>query len=192
MTKSIIFYLFLFFIYFLNTVYSANRNILFNEFKAKNGIKGLMNINEWRTKLIDRIDQELQQVPVTIKEDLIRVADRLNMNQTLWSPLEVIQYLDFVKIGNEVRYEKSVSNRRIYLEKLVMAQLFTNNAKYMNQIANGLWLTLEESTWVYPALLYLQKAGSGLPDSEELVIDLYAPEAANQVSYIRLLLGIYR
>jgi hypothetical protein len=165
---------------------------LFNEFKAKNGIKGLMNINEWRTKLIDRIDQELQQVPVTIKEDLIRVADRLNMNQTLWSPLEVIQYLDFVKIGNEVRYEKSVSNRRIYLEKLVMAQLFTNNAKYMNQIANGLWLTLEESTWVYPALLYLQKAGSGLPDSEELVIDLYAPEAANQVSYIRLLLGIYR
>jgi hypothetical protein len=54
-----------------------------------------------------------------------------------------------------------------------------------------LWLTLEESAEVYPEHLFLQKAGKGLPDPEKPVIDLLAAEAANQISFIGLLLGIY-
>jgi hypothetical protein len=176
-------------IFFFTIVYSVERNFLFNEFNAKNGLKGLMNINEWRTKLIDRINHELQQIPASDKETIIAEAD--DQNQNVWPTLEVTQYLDFVKNGNRDHYERSVSNRRGRLEKLVMAELFANNSKYINQIANGLWLTLEESTWVYPAHIYIQKAGSGLPDPEEPVIDLFAAEAANQISFIQLLLGIF-
>jgi hypothetical protein len=176
-------------IFFFTIVYAVDRNFLFNEFNAKNGLKGLMNINEWRTKLIDKINHELQQISASDKENIIANAD--GQNQNVWPTLEVTQYLDFVKNGNRDHYEKSVSDRRARLEKLVTAELLANNGKYMNQIVNGLWLTLEESTWVYPAHLFLQKAGSGLPDPEQPVIDLFTAEAANQISFIELLLGIF-
>jgi len=38
------------------------------------------------------------------------------------------------------------------------------SGKYMDQIANGLWLILEESTWVFPAHIGAQHEGKGLPD----------------------------
>jgi hypothetical protein len=42
--------------------------------------------------------------------------------------------------------------------------MLTEKGKYMNHIADGVWLILEESTWVLPAGLRGQKEGKGLPD----------------------------
>ncbi|CAG2180743.1 unnamed protein product, partial [Oppiella nova] len=72
---------------------------------------------------------------------------------------------------------------------LVLGELLTDNKTYVEQIANGLWLILEESTWTWPAHLYMQKAGEGMPDPSQWVIDLGAGESSAYVAWIRLLLG---
>jgi len=62
-------------------------------------------------------------------------------------------------------YERELSKRKSKLINLVLAELLMKrNGKYMDQIANGLWLQLEESTWVWPAHIGYQHAGQGLPD----------------------------
>jgi len=185
-TKFIIFWSVLFF-YFVSYADLADRNFLLNEFNARNGTKGLINITEWRTKLIDKINHELQQISATEKAAVIADADI--ENHIDWPSLPVSVFLEFVQNGNRDRYEKIRKDRRVRLEKLVIGELLTNTGKYMNQIANGLWLILEESTWVLPAHLFNQKAGPGLPDPEEPVIALFAAETASHVAYIRLLLG---
>jgi len=72
---------------------------------------------------------------------------------------------------------------------LVLGELLTDNKTYVEQIANGLWLILEESMWTWPAHLSMQKAGEGMPDPTQWVIDLGAGESSAYVAWIRLLLG---
>jgi len=176
-------------LYFVTCVHSADRNFLLNEFNARNGTKGLINITEWRTNFINNINRELQQISAPIRAKLIAKADE--ENQYIWPSFRVTQFLEYVTNGNQVNFQSTYFDRRLRLEKLVIGELLTNTGKYMNQIANGLWLILEESTWVVPAHLYLQKAGFGLPDPNEPVVDLFQAESANHVAHIRLLLGMF-
>ncbi len=68
--------------------------------------------------------------------------------------------------------------------------MLTEEGTYINHIADGIWLILEESTWISPAHLGAQKAGKGLPDPTEVIIDLGAGEASAFMAWIKFLLGI--
>ncbi|GAI41454.1 unnamed protein product, partial [marine sediment metagenome] len=46
--------------------------------------------------------------------------------------------------------------------------------RFMDEIVNGVWAILEESSWVIPAHINAQRASSGLPDVEEPVVDLFS------------------
>jgi hypothetical protein len=60
----------------------------------------------------------------------------------------------------------------------------------MNHIADGVWLILEESTWEEPAHLKAQKAGIGLPDPTEIIINIGAGETSALMAWIKFLLGM--
>ena len=72
------------------------------------------------------------------------------------------QYLEYVTTGNRVHFETTDTHRRVQLVSLVIGELLTGNGTYMDQICNGLWLVLEESTWETPGHLHIQKAGKHL------------------------------
>ncbi|CAG2179174.1 unnamed protein product, partial [Oppiella nova] len=100
-----------------------------------------------------------------------------------------MEFLEFKIDGNRNHYEDKDFKRRNRLMDLVLGELLTDNKTYVEQIANGLWLILEESTWTWPAHMSMQKGGGGMPDPSQWVLDLGAGESSAYVAWIRFLLG---
>jgi hypothetical protein len=185
---TIILFSFFTLIHFINA--AQERNILWNEFNAKrSSIENSLNVvNVWKKKLKNQIQENLNKIPKNIKKLMIEKAE--NQTKTDWPSLLVTEYLEFVVNGNRDHFEGSKNRRRGKLVNLVIGEMLTGNGKYMNHIVDGLWLILEESTWVYPAHLYMQKAGYGLPDPTEYEVDLGAAITSSLIAWIKFLLGI--
>jgi hypothetical protein len=106
-----------------------------------------------------------------------------------WEVLPATLFLEYKRIGNRSHYEGVRSHRRAKLEQLVTAECIENKGRFVDEIANGVWLTCEETFWGYPAHLNAQKAGSGLPDVGEPIIDLFAAETSMLLAWTDYLLG---
>jgi hypothetical protein len=176
----------IFFTLFYFTNAAKERNILWNHYQNKT--KSLDDINDWRTKLKQEVETNLKKIPENIKQEIIKRAD--NEALSSWPSLLVTDFLEFVKNGNRDHYEGFRANRRKKLLNLIIGEMLTEKGKYMNHIADGVWLILEESTWIWPAHLYIQKAGAGLPDPTDIIIDLGAGEGSTFMAWIKFLLGI--
>jgi hypothetical protein len=61
--------------------------------------------------------------------------------------------------------------------------------RFLDQIVNGVWLLCEETSWVIPAHVGAQRAGGGLPDKSEPVVDLFSAETGSLLSWTYYLLG---
>ena len=59
----------------------------------------------------------------------------------------------------------------------------------MDDITNGIWAICEESFWGVPAHISGQKAGTGLPDISEPIVDLFAAETSSLLAWIAYLIG---
>jgi hypothetical protein len=70
-----------------------------------------------------------------------------------------------------------------------MAECVEGKGRFIDEIANGVWLICEESFWGLPAHLGQQKAGVGLPDVAEPIVELFAGETANLLSWTAYLTG---
>ncbi|XP_054156814.1 uncharacterized protein LOC128955195 [Oppia nitens] len=162
-----------------------DRKYLYKEFKDKTHY---LNDNQnWRNQLREEFGKNIQSLPETVKNAIIERADKDIKQQ--WEPLLAMEFLEYKINGNRNHYEGKNFNRRDKLMNLILAELLTQKSKYINQIANGVWLLLEESTWTWPAHIGMQKAGEGLPDPQQYIIDLGAGESSAYISWIRLLLG---
>ncbi|MFN7998503.1 MAG: heparinase II/III family protein [Bryobacteraceae bacterium] len=106
-----------------------------------------------------------------------------------WPALPASLFLEFRRNGNRQHYETPYMARRDHLAKLVMAECCEGRGRFLDEILNGLWLIAEESSWVLPAHLGLQKTGSGLPDTSEPVVDLFCAETGALLAWSDYLLG---
>jgi hypothetical protein len=106
-----------------------------------------------------------------------------------WPALSAVRYLDFVRDGNRSRYEQAYFARRRRLLALGIAECIEGRGRFLDELANGIWLVCEESSWCLPAHLYLQRQPEpGLPDVAEPVVDLFAAETAALLAWIHFLL----
>jgi hypothetical protein len=96
--------------------------------------------------------------------------------------------LEFKRNGNRTRFEAVSFGRRNRLGDLVLAECASNQGKYLDQIANGVWLVCEESFWGVPAHLGAQKAGVGLADESEPIIELFGAETCATLAWVAYLL----
>jgi hypothetical protein len=109
--------------------------------------------------------------------------------KTPWAVLPATLFLEFKRIGNRSHYERVYMERRAKLRSLVLAECAEGKGRFLDEVVNGLWLTCEETWWGLPAHLSLQKAGPGLPDAAEPVIDLFAAETSMLLSWALYLLA---
>jgi len=107
----------------------------------------------------------------------------------VWPVLPATVFLEFVRNGNRSNYEAISFERRKALSILVMAELFENKRRFMDDISNVIWAICEETYWGIPAHVNAQKAGSGLPDAEEPTVDLFAAETGALLSWVPYLIG---
>jgi hypothetical protein len=97
--------------------------------------------------------------------------------------------LDFSRNGNRTRYENITFGKRNRLWNLVLAESIEGKKRFLDAIIDGIWSISEESFWGVSAHLFLQKAGKGLPDVEDPVVDLFAAETAANLALTDYFLG---
>ncbi|WP_160069059.1 hypothetical protein [Sphingobacterium bovisgrunnientis] len=144
-------------------------------------IDGIVNnIGDWRASKRKQYSDDLQKLPDTVKAKIIQNGE--NYLSYDWPSHKAMAYLGFKLNGNRTVYETAVNKRREVFENLVKAELIESKGRFIPDIINGLWLILEESTWVSPAHLASQKLGAGLANIEDMYIDLGAGRQAVSVA----------
>ncbi|WP_443943662.1 heparinase II/III family protein [Pedobacter sp. AW1-32] len=155
--------------------------------KAYSGAAAFPNLSSWQQKNKLAVLQSIAALPDTIKQNLVKKADdALTYN---WPSLPASLYLDYRETGTRVNYENLQGERRKILSNLVVGELIRNDERYIPKIVDGLWLILEESTWVAPAHITVQKEGADLANIVNPYIDLNASQTGANVAMIYHLLS---
>jgi hypothetical protein len=128
-----------------------------------------------------------EALPAPVRQALLDGGERALEKE--WPHTLAVRYLDYARDGNRSRYEGVHFQRRAMLASLTLAECVENQGRYRDEIANGIWLICEESSWCLPAHVSVQRAGSGLPDTTEPIVDLFAAETAALLAWVDYLLG---
>lgn len=106
-----------------------------------------------------------------------------------WHAILATSFLEFARDGNRSHYEAQSFGRRYHLRDVVLAECLEGKGRFLDDIANGIWLICEESFWGAPAHLGMQKAGVGLPDVTDPVIELFGAETVQLLAWTQYLVG---
>jgi len=108
---------------------------------------------------------------------------------TPWPNLPATLYLRFARDGDRAAFEAPYFLRRSLLAHLVLAECVEGQGRCLDAIADAVWNICEESSWCLPAHIGAQKAGSGLPDTNEPIVDLFAAETSALLAWTHYLLA---
>jgi hypothetical protein len=128
-----------------------------------------------------------EAVPDDIRKIFIAKAEA--EHKSGWSTELASTFLDFKRNGNRSRFEKASFDRRAQLLHMVLAECIEGKGRFLDDITNGVWLICEESFWGVPAHLSAQKAGVGLPDVTEPIIELFGAQTACLMAWTYYLVG---
>lgn len=109
-----------------------------------------------------------------------------------WPVIPVTVFSEFVTNGNRSNYQQLTNQRRSQLYGLVMAELYENKGRFMNDIINGIWAMCEDTWWGIPAHYNVTKE----PDKEWIkvslpevqTVDLFNAETAGNLAWINYVL----
>ncbi len=128
-----------------------------------------------------------EALPADARAALLEAGEK--QLKTPWEVLPATLFLEYHRLGNRSHYEAARDRRRDKLQALVIAECVEGQGRFADEIANGVWLTCEETFWGVPAHLGLQQAGDGLPDVSEPVVDLFAAETSSLLTWTDYLVG---
>ncbi len=176
---------------FLNTligdIHAEPRNILTRDHTEKTIARMITPRSEWHPFPNASDRSAWTSLPEELRKTYIRRGER--SLEFEWPNLPASVYLEYDRNGNRSNYQNIVNRRRRALMSLVLAECMEGEGRFLEQIANGVWATCEETSWVIPAHLSLQKARHGLPDVNEPTVDLFAAETGAGLAWTYYLLG---
>jgi hypothetical protein len=79
-----------------------------------------------------------------VKREIIRQAEKL-LGQP-WPQLPATLFMEFIRNGNRSNYETPYFQRRQHLAVLALAECFEYRGRFLDEIINGLWHIMEETT----------------------------------------------
>lgn len=166
---------------------SAQRQLLSGGWPPGRLAHALLPVERWDPFPPASAREAWQALPAAARASLVTAGER--RKGAAWEPLPATLFLEFARNGNRSRFESVQFGRRTQLRELVVAECAEGRGRFLDDIANGIWSTCEETFWGLPAHLGMQKRGTGLPDVTEPVIDLFAAEAASLLAWSVYLLG---
>ena len=162
----------------------SNRNIL-QPFEA--GLaKSLIPREQWKP-FPQTPGEWKKQLSVSTQQILIKKGEEALDKEFKSIPATIT--LEFARTGNRTDYENISFKKRTMLWNMVLAESIEGKGRFTNHIIDGIWSVCEETFWGINAHIGMQKAGIGLPDVQEPVVDLFAAETATLLAWTDYLLG---
>ena len=170
---------------FCTEAQKTERNLL-SHFSKDQVAQALIPLSQWHP--FPRTAKEWQEIlPDTIREKITRLAEQYATMP--FKPLPASLMLEYVRTGNRSNYEAVSFQKREQLFTLALAEAIEKKGRFTNAIADGVWSICEESFWGVPAHIHLQKAGEGLADVEDPIVDLFTAETATALALTDYLSG---
>jgi hypothetical protein len=107
----------------------------------------------------------------------------------VWPYVPATKSLLIERTGNRANYEAISFRKREVLATLLMAEVFENKGRFMDQIIDGVWSICEESFWGSSAHLPKTKEISGLIDVSQPFVELFSAETATLLAWVDYFLG---
>ncbi len=149
--------------------------------------KNLLSLERWRPYASVSERQFWENLPEPARAALVKRGEQALGGP--WHSLPASLYLEFARIGNRSNYEEVYFARRDRVKDLALAECVENKGRFTDELVNGLWLILEETSWCIPAHIGGQKSGQGLPDEQEPIVDLFAAETGALLAWVDYLAG---
>ena len=128
-----------------------------------------------------------EEIPQIYRERYIHVAEQYV--QRKYDPIFLTDWLAYTRTGDRTIVGDKQNERRAALSVLVIAECIENQGRFIDPIANLMWMILEESSWSAVAHLNIQNRGIGLPDVNDPVVELFAAETGQILAWTYYLLG---
>lgn len=158
---------------------NKERNILANEAKTIDLAKSLITDNSWNKFPLYNNRTFWEKLPANIRAEYItRAEGYLNYN---WPVVKATDYLEFIRSGDRRQGVYSACSNALI--SLVMGELVEGKGRFIDQIINAVWYFSEQTYWGWSAHLGAQKAGTGLPDVNDPIIDLGVGEITSNLSW---------
>ncbi|MFC0184449.1 Heparinase II/III-like protein [Pseudarcicella hirudinis] len=161
------------------------RNIL-SRFSQEEISRNLIPAKDW-TPFPKTAEIWQKNLPDSVQKQIISNAEKLLGKE--FQPVSASLWLEYVRTGDRNNFQKVSFSRRNQLMSLVLAEALERKDRFTEDILNGVWAISEETFWGVPAHLGIQKAGNGLPDAEDPIVDLFAAETASVMALTDYLVG---
>ncbi|GAA3415006.1 heparinase II/III domain-containing protein [Streptosporangium vulgare] len=107
-----------------------------------------------------------------------------------WPALPASLFAGYARTGDRAGFERPYFERRRRLAAAVLAAGVTGDARWLDEVRDGVWLLCEESTWCLPAHEeFAREDGGELPDPRRPFVDLFAAETAALLAWTDLVAG---
>lgn len=123
-----------------------------------------------------------------VNASLTEASKYLNFN---YPSIPATVFMNFTKTGNRVAFEDLNFARRYAFNALVIGEYLERKHRFTDDIINGLYAIMEESTWCLPPHNSYKRSGPNyiLPDTTRPVIDLFAAESGALLATANYLLA---
>lgn len=99
-----------------------------------------------------------------------------------WQYIPASAYLAFERTGDRQAMEKPEGANRGAMIALILAELAEGKGRFIDQLADGIWLAAQQPSWVLSAHQPRQRTKRSLPDAREQLIDLASGRYGSIVS----------
>ena len=170
---------------------------LYSQAQDKNLLSGKYSPDELRTALIPQ--SRWIPFPKISDRDGWAKADQAMMESIrekaeayidyAWPYIPATKSLLIERTGDRNEYQTVSFEKRRVLGTLLIAEIHENKGRFVDPIINGIWSICEESFWGVPAHLPKTKEISGLMDTSEPFVDLFAAETATLLAWTDYFVG---
>ncbi|MEO5684644.1 MAG: heparinase II/III family protein [Chitinophagaceae bacterium] len=106
-----------------------------------------------------------------------------------WPSVPATKSLLIERTGDRNEFQEISFPKKQVLGTLVMAEVYENKGRFIDDIINGVWSICEESWWGASAHLPKSKEYSGLMDVSKPFVELFGAETSTFLSWVDYFLG---
>lgn len=106
-----------------------------------------------------------------------------------WPSIPATSTLLIARTGDRQQYESISFKKRRVLGTLLLAEIYENKGRFLDDIVNGVWSICEESFWGASAHIPKSDQFKGLPDVSDPFVELFGAETADYLGWVDYFLG---